>query len=67
MKLAQDLKADYSHIHYVLKGAKSPSVALAKRIETATGGVIHWTEFFEDSSHHLESRDGDGPGLGVAV
>jgi hypothetical protein len=49
MKLVHDLEADYSHIHSILKGARSPSVALAKRIEAATGGVIRWTEFFEET------------------
>lgn len=43
------LGADYSHIHSVLKGAQHPSVPLAKRIESATGGAIRWWEFFPES------------------
>ena len=41
----------YDKLHKALAGRGSISVALAKRIEAATGGAILWTEFFPDEAH----------------
>lgn len=38
-----------AHLYNLLNRVRRPRVALAKRIEAATGGVIRWTEFFEDA------------------
>lgn len=40
----------YPSLHRAISGAKPVSVDLAKRIEAATGGAIHWTEFFSDEA-----------------
>lgn len=37
----------YDKLHGVLSGKRRPSVAMAQKIEAATGGAIRWTEFFE--------------------
>jgi len=52
--LQRSLKlGSYDKLYKALAGTGGISVALAKRIETATGGLIRWTEFFEeDASAH---------------
>lgn len=47
---------DYSHLHAVLRGDARPSSALAKRIESATGGAIRAWEL-------LGLPDGPAPNL----
>jgi len=36
-----------AHMYNLLNRVRRPRVPLAQAIETATGGVIKWTEFFE--------------------
>ena len=40
MDLSRQIGSNYSHLHGVLKGTIGCSAKLAKRIETATGGVV---------------------------
>ncbi len=37
-----------AHMYNLLNRVRRPRPELAKSIESATGGLIRWTEFFED-------------------
>ena len=46
-----------AHLYNILSGVRTPRHGLAKRIASATGGLIHWTEFFpDDLSSHQPAR-----------
>lgn len=66
-RLQQALGKDYSHIWHVLKGETQPSVALAKRIEVATDGLIRWTEFFGETPVPLVVEPAVSDDLAVVV
>ena len=47
----------YDKLRLNLSGKRPPSVRLAKRIEAATNGAIHWDEFFKDPPDDSELPD----------
>lgn len=51
IRLAKVCQITPTYLYLICLGLKTPSVALAKRIEAATGGAIRWTEFFEPDAH----------------
>jgi hypothetical protein len=49
--------SSYSWFYGVIAGYNTPSVPLAKRIETATNGLIRWTEFFEPGQEFINGGE----------
>lgn len=67
-RLAKSVGArSYARFHEVLSGKRQPSVALAKRIEVATDGLIRWWEFFGETSAPLVMKPAVGNDLAVVV
>lgn len=61
-----------AHLYNLLNRVRRPRYALAKRIESATAGLIRWTEFFEEPGTpgeaaaelgHLDLAPGDLDGI----
>ena len=65
--LAAQLGVDRTHLSTVLSTRTGASVALAKRIQAATGGAILWTEFFEDPPPHQATPPPEGEELSLKV
>jgi len=64
--LAAQLGVDRTHLSSILSARSGASVSLAKRIQTATGGAILWTEFFQDPPDHRDPTGEDELGKSKA-